>query len=381
MPPDAGRGRRARLAYIAHTLNPGGTERLAVDMALTFSAQYEVQVICLDEPGLWASELRQRGIAVHCLWRQPGLDLSVVWRLARMLRKCDVDLVHAHQCTPWFYAALSRLIHRRPRLLLEEHGRFHPEVLKTKRIRVNQLLIRRLTHAFIAVSADIRERLVKYEGLVHDRIRVIYNGTRPLPALPAAERTALRGELGYGSDAFVIGTVGRLDPIKNVPLLLRAFKALRGAHPEARLLIVGDGPERARIEALITDQRLGDAVTLTGFRSDARRLLATFDVFTMASFSEGTSMALLEAMSAGLPVTVSAVGGNPEIIQDGNTGLLFPSDDAGALLANLERLVTDASLRQQLGHAAQTAFHERFSFDAMIAQYTGIYGELLGEAA
>src|SRR5262245_48172480 len=201
MPPDAGSG-RARLAYIVHTLNPGGTERLAVDMAVVFAERYDLQVICLDEPGLWASELRARGIAVHCLWRQPGFDVAIAWRLARLLRRNRVDLVHAHQCTPWFYAALSRLLHRRPRLLLEEHGRFHPEVLNTKRIRVNQLLIRRLTHAFVAVSADIRERLAKYEGLVRDRIRVVYNGTRPVPALPAAERAALRRELGCSETDF-----------------------------------------------------------------------------------------------------------------------------------------------------------------------------------
>jgi glycosyltransferase involved in cell wall biosynthesis len=375
--PEHGNRRRPCLAYVAHTLNPGGTERLAVDMALAFSSRYDVRMICLDQSGLWASQLRERGIPVHCLWRQPGFDPGVALRLARLLRAGNVDLVHAHQCTPWFYAALARVVCNKPRLLLEEHGRFHPEVRNPLRILVNCLLIRRLTQAFVAVSADIRERLATYEGLERDAIRVVYNGARPLPAVSVSERTALRAELGFGDRNFVIGTVGRLDPIKNLPLLLRAFRILLSRHASLHLLIVGDGPERSRIERLIREQRLESAVTLTGFRGDARRLLTAFDLFTMTSFSEGTSMALLEAMSAGLPVAVSRVGGNPEILRDGETGLLFASDDIGALVAALERLYMDDGLRQRLATAAQAEFRERFSFDAMIDQYSKLYSELL----
>lgn len=372
---------RPRLAYVVHTLNPGGTERLAVDMALTFHCRYRVQVICLDEPGLWAGELRTQGIPVHCLWRQAGFDPGVVVRLAGQLKSDRIDLVHAHQCTPWFYAALARLLYRRPKLLLEEHGRFHPEISKPLRILVNKLLIRRLTHMFVAVSSDIRERLVTYEGLAHDAIRVIYNGTKPVPRLPPSDRDSLRSELGYAGEEFVIGAIGRLDSIKNLPLLIRGFGILRQRHPDLRLLIVGEGPERPRIEALIRENGLESRVRLTGFRHDTRRLMGAIDLFAMASFSEGTSMAILEAMSAGLPIVVSAVGGNREIIRHGQTGLLFPSEDMDALVWGVERLYADNVLCQSLAGAAQKDFGARYSFDAMIDSYAHIYGELLGEAA
>jgi glycosyltransferase involved in cell wall biosynthesis len=374
-------GGRPRLAYVAHTLNPGGTERLAVDMALAFRSRYQVQVICLDEPGLWAGELRAQGIPVHCLWRQDGFDPGVVARLAARLRSDRVDLVHAHQCTPWFYAALARLLHGRPRLLLEEHGRFHPEISKSLRILVNRLLIRRLTHMFVAVSSDIRERLVTYEGLARDTIRVVYNGTRPVPTLAPGDRAALRRELGYSGDDFVIGAIGRLDPIKNLPLLVRAFGILRQRHRNLRLLIVGEGPERHRIEALVRECGLASSVQLTGFRNDTRRLMGAIDLFAMASFSEGTSMAILEAMSAGLPIVVSAVGGNPEVIRHGQTGLLFPSDDVDALVEAIDRLCADSVLRQGFSGAVQEDFGARFSFDAMIDSYARIYRELLGGVA
>lgn len=114
------------LAYVVNSLNPGGTEKLVAEMSFAFAAEFDIVVLCLDEPGLWANDLRDREIPVHCLWRQPGLDLAMPMRLAEHFRRCHTQIVHAHQCTPWFYAALSRLLYPAPRLLLEEHGRFFP---------------------------------------------------------------------------------------------------------------------------------------------------------------------------------------------------------------------------------------------------------------
>ena len=132
--------RAPHLCFVVHTLNPGGTERLAVDMAAALHRDYSVSVICLDEPGAWADELRQKGVEVVCVWRQPGFDPGVARRIARHCREHTVDLLHAHQCTPWFYAALSRTLYRRPRLLLEEHGRFYPEADKPLKRWINRWL-------------------------------------------------------------------------------------------------------------------------------------------------------------------------------------------------------------------------------------------------
>src|SRR5262249_42452750 len=153
-----------------------------------------------------------KGIDVHCVWRQPGLDLSMPRTLAALFRSYDVQIVHAHQCTPWFYAALSRLFYGTPRLLLEEHGRFFPETENGRRALVNRFLIQRLTHRFVAVSDDIRGRLHKYEGLDPKRIEVIYNGITPQQGLDAEGRRALRRQLGFSDNDFVVGTVGRFDP-------------------------------------------------------------------------------------------------------------------------------------------------------------------------
>jgi glycosyltransferase involved in cell wall biosynthesis len=365
------------LAYVANSLNPGGTEKLVVEMGLAFSCEFDLQVYCLDEPGAWASRLRDAGVSVHGLWRQPGIDLSVPVRLASMLRHSGAQIVHAHQCSPWFYSALSRLLNHQPRLLLEEHGRFWPEPDSAKRRMVNRQVINRLTHRFVAVSKDIASRLKRYEGISADLIEVIYNGVDAPESVSAAEQTARRTALGIGADDFVIGTVGRFDQIKNLPMLVDALAAQCRAHPRVRGLLIGDGPQRQEIAQRVRDAGLEARIILTGHRDDARALLPCMDLFVLASFSEGTSVALLEAMAAGLPAAVTAVGGNPEIVLDGQTGWVVPSGDTAALLQAFEQAFGDAPTRSVLGQAGKARFEQHFTMPAMLNAYRALYASML----
>lgn len=371
---------RPAMAYVVNSLGPGGTERLVIEMSCTFQSIFDVSVICLDRPGLWAAELRERGVPVHCLWRQPGLDLGMAWKLAAYCRTHDVRLIHAHQCTPWFYAALSRLIHRRPRLLLEEHGRFFPEIRNRARELANRLLINRLTQSFVAVSQDIKSRLVEFEGVPSARIAVLYNGVRAEPSLAGHERAALRAQLGFGPEAFIVGTVGRFDPIKNLPLLVRSLANVRREDAGIEGLLIGDGPEFAAISKQLASCSLADCVRLIGFRSDARTLVQCMDLFVLPSFSEGTSVALLEAMAGGVPVVVTAVGGNPELVLDGATGWVVRSDDEAAMTAAIIAARRDRGRREAYARAARQRFAESFEFDAMIANYRKVYASLLESA-
>ncbi len=364
---------RPGLLYIVNSLNPGGTERLVIEMGVAFSGEYRVCVICLDEPGTWAAELRRRGVPVYCLWRQPGLDLSMPAKIARIARAYRVSILHAHQCTPWFYAALSRLFHRSPRLLLEEHGRLYPEADRALRRLVNRALIIPLSHRFVAVSADVRGRLERYEGLNPVRTEVIYNGVEAAAALSGEERLRLRRELGFETEAFVVGTVGRFDPIKNLPMLVAALARARAGERRIRGLLIGDGPEFGAIQALIARSGLTDAVRLTGFRADARRLVQCLDLFVLASFSEGTSMALLEAMAAGVPAAVTAVGGNPEVVLAGLSGWVIPSEDTAALVDAILAAARDPAVCERYARAGRHRFEEHFTFPRMIGRYRTLY--------
>ncbi|HNB66621.1 glycosyltransferase [Accumulibacter sp.] len=368
------------MAYVVNSLNPGGTERLVIEMSCAFQSTFDISVVCLDRPGLWSGELRKRGVPVHCMWRQPGLDVGMIWKIAQYCRDRDVRVIHAHQCTPWFYAGLSRMINGRPRLLLEEHGRFFPEIRNRARELVNRALINRLTHSFVAVSQDIKSRLVAFEGIPPSRIAVVYNGVRAAPALAGHERAGLRAQLGFAPDSFVVGTVGRFDSIKNLPLLVRCLANVKRENPGLAGLLVGDGPEFATIEMQLASCSLSDCVRLTGFRADARALVQCMDLFVLPSFSEGTSVALLEAMAAGVPVVVTSVGGNPELVSDGVTGWVVPSNEEAAMSAAILAAWRDPKLRDAYARAARQRFVESFEFDAMIANYQEVYASLLDSA-
>lgn len=373
--------RRPALTYVVNALNAGGTERLVMEMALAFSREFEVDVICLDEPGIWATELRDRGVAVSCLWRQGGLDLSIPLKLASHFRARGTQIVHAHQCTPWFYAALSRVFYPSTRLLLEEHGRFFPEVLNRKRIWFNRVITNFLTHRFVAVSEDIRRRLANFEGIPEKKIRVLYNGVAPPMPLEPNARTTLRAELGFGPEHFVVGAIGRLDPIKNLPLFIEGVSRLTSQRPHLRGVLIGDGPQLEDLQSTIAKRGLESRIRLTGFRSDARRLMQCLDLYVLCSFSEGTSMALLEAMSSGVPVAVTAVGGSPEIVNGGETGWLLPSDDAAALAAAIDEACGDAAKRARFAQSSRARFEAHFTFSRMVDEYRQLYAEMLGGLA
>ena len=369
---------KSTIGYVVISLNPGGTERLVLEMALFFSERFNIVVFCLDEPGAWAKNLRQAGIPVHCLWRQPGLDLSVSFHLAKLFKKWNISLVHAHQCTPWFYSALSRVIYPKTRLLFEEHGRFFPEMDRLIRRWVNRLLIRGLTHRFVAVSKDIRDRLVKYEGLNSGDIEIVYNGVDPPPQITREKRLSLRRSFSFVEQDFVVGTVGRLNSIKNIPMLIASVGMASGNIPNLRCLIVGGGEEYQALEATIVEQDLSECVKLSGFRTDAVELTQCMDLFVLSSLSEGTSIALLEAMAAGVPVAVTAVGGNPEIVIDGISGWVVPSGDVARLSDVIREAVRSPEKAHALSTGGQGRFAEMFSFDYMIERYTEIYDEMIG---
>lgn len=371
---------RPRLAYVVHSLDPGGTERLVVQMAKAFAVEFDVAVFCLDQPGAWADSLREAGLPVYALYRQPGLDLSVAFRLAMGLRQFGADIVHAHQYSAWFYSALARLRYPAPRLLFQEHGRFHPEVDRLRRRLVNRLLISRLTHRVVAVSEDIRARLVCYEGLDARRVQVIYNGVMPVSPLQPAVRLRLREQLGLRADDFVVGTVGRFDPIKNLSMLVSAVAEGARASPRLCAMLIGDGPQRGAIEAQIAEVGLEARVRLPGYREDARELVQCLDLFVLSSFSEGTSVALLEAIAAGVPVAVTAVGGNPEIVVAGTTGWVVPSGDVAALSRVFGQALDDPASALAFAQAGRTRFVQRFTFAGMIDAYHALYSTLLESA-
>jgi glycosyltransferase involved in cell wall biosynthesis len=255
-------------------------------------------------------------------------------------------------------------------LVFTEHGRLSDAVPSRKRRFVNPLLSR-WPGKLCAVSADLKNHMVA-EGFPARRVGVTYNGIDPGRRAGIAQRAAARELLGLPEAAFVAGTVGRLDPVKNLHLLLQTHAFLVSKHPHVRTVIVGDGDERASLEAHARSLGITDSVTFAGYRSNVRELMAAFDVYVNTSSYEGVSLTILEAMATALPVVATRVGGNPEVVIDQETGLLVPAI-ARSLADAIGGLVHDERRRRVLGDAGRFRVKRHFSITRMVEEYASVY--------
>lgn len=372
---------RLRVMHVLHTLSVGGAECIVLDLARARGDEMELSVVCLDAPGPLADEAARLGIEVCCTRRAAGLDWRQVRRLAGHIRRIRPDVIHAHQYTPYFYAALAASYAGFGRILCTEHGRHWPDVVSWPRQTLNQLL-RMRRDRFTAVCRFTAAALRRNERLTGRDVTVIPNGVRCAAFDRPARREWLRDLIGAPHDAVVLLHVGRFHPVKDHATAVRAFACTRRAAPSGRLVLVGDGPGREGIERLIAELNLADAVCLLGLRSDVGDLLASADGFVCSSLSEGASLSILEAMAAGLPVAATRVGGNAELVLahgPGQTGLLSPRGDAEALGANLTALLTDAGLRRRLGQAARRRARALFDQHLMHDRFMRLYRQLAGE--
>jgi glycosyltransferase involved in cell wall biosynthesis len=370
-------GREPTICQVLLSLEVGGAEVLAGRLAHRLSGAYRMVFACLDRAGPLGERLRGEGFAVHILGRRPGLDWRCVRRMAGVLRRERVDLVHAHQYGPFFYAALARLPGPRPPVLLTEHGRFFPDPRRRGRVVANRLLLKGHDR-LVAVGRHVRRALVEVEGFPEGRVEVIYNGVDLSRVAEAGRaRAEVRAELGVGPGDFVVAQVARLDPLKDHATAIGALEHLRRRRADARLVVVGDGPRAGPLAELVRDRGLGGSARLLGHRTDVPRLLGAADVALLTSVSEGIPLSLIEAMAAGLPVVSTRVGGVPEVVEEGQTGLLAPSGDVPALAEALLRLADDPALRAAMGARARERARALFSEDQMCDAYDRAYREML----
>lgn len=326
-------------------------------------------VCCLDQEGAWAAQMRAEGVAVTALGRTSGFHPTLGRAVARVAVQHRATVIHAHHYSPFVYGSLARSWKPSLRVIYTEHGRLSDAPPSSKR-RLANALFSLLPREVYAVSADLREHIVA-EGFPARKVGVIYNGIEVQPLPDAQERAWVREQLGIGSDTLVVGTIARLDPVKDLGTMIQAIAALQNTTP-ATLLIVGDGTERASLEQVASATGQPTVVRFIGHREDARRWLAGCDVYANSSIHEGVSLTILEAMSAGLPVVATRVGGTPEIV-DAECGRLVSPRDATVLASALAELGADAALRGSLGRAARRRVEERFTIERMVGEYRDAY--------
>lgn len=346
---------------------------MALDLAIGQKSRgHEVSVISLAPPpdGAMAAEFTEAGIAVDRVAKYGGVDPTLVPRLARALRRHRADIVHTHNPLPLIYGApAARLVGAAA--IHTKHG-MNPG---GKGIRLLRRAAARLVHAFVAVSDTTAEQARAQHDSPPAKLHTIPNGIRLERYAPDAEaRVAARVELGLG-DAWVVGTVGRLDASKNQAMLVRAMAPILSSR--VRLVIIGEGDARPEVEAAVRALAEPRWVVLTGRRMDVPKLVHAFDVFALSSKSEGLPLVVPEAMAAGLPIVTTGVGGLPSVVDDQTTGLVVPVDEH-AFAAALATLEADRERARAMGAKARLVALARFSSNRMVDDYLVLYAQARG---
>ncbi len=365
-----------RVMHVVLTLDPGGTERLVIEIARTLNSVVQSVVCCLDRSGAWAPELASLDVPVIALDRQPGFRPSLGRRVAKVASEYSIDVLHCHHYSPFVYGQIAAFAGRYRPVVFTEHGRLADAEPSRKRRLINRV-IGRLPAAAFAVSHDLKRHML-LEGWPKHRLDVVHNGIDPGHLPTDADRQRARAELKLLPQHLVVGTIGRLDPVKDLTTLVDAFARTQREQALARLVICGDGTERLSLEERVTALGLRDFVTFAGYRRDARALLPGFDVFANSSVHEGVSLTILEAMAAGLPIVATRVGGTPEVVVDDEMGALVPAHSPSALAAAIDKLLLSPALRATMGEAARARVVSDFSLDVMSRRYLSAYRAALG---
>jgi len=366
-----------RVAFVLHAMQVAGAEMLVAETIRRLGKRIDPTVFCLDAIGPLGEQLLAQGIPVVCIGRRPGRDWKVAWRLAREIRARRIDVLHAHQYTPFFYAGLARLLAgRHLRLILTEHGRHYPDIASPLRRAVNRLLLDHVADEINAVCAFSGRSLVQVDGFSGRRIQVIENGIEFERYHPVADRAALRLALGLDPARLYVATVARFHPVKDHAMLLRAFQVVAGKRADVDLLLAGDGPLREELRQQARSLGIENRVLFLGVRRDVPEILQAVNVFALTSVSEAASLTLLEAMASGLPVVVTDVGGNPEIVCKGSAGFLVPRGDAAAAAAAILRLLDDPRTAAAMGAAGRARVQERYQLQQTVEKYWRLYQHL-----
>ena len=318
---------------------------------------------------------------VHLTRRiRPFANLCALLEVRRLLRAEPFDLVCTSCSLAGFVGRVAASLARAPatvHILQVYASRPHQPALRRAFYRWIERRLDRLTTRYVAVSGAGKRYGVDTGIMAAERVDVIFNAAE-LPPPRAGARAELRREFGLAPDALVVGTLGRLEPQKGVEHLLRAMERILRARPEARLVVVGDGPLRASLGALAERLGIAPAVRFVGWRTDVPEVLAALDVFCLASLWESFGIVLAEAMLAGLPVVATRVDGIPEVVADGETGFLVSPGSDAELAERVLALLGDAPRRGALGAAGRARALELFSVRRMVAEYERFFRRVAG---
>jgi glycosyltransferase involved in cell wall biosynthesis len=356
-----------RIALMLECDGPGGAELMMLDLATELRARgHTVLPVGLANGTGWlGARFEAAGFRSESFELRRPIDFAAVRALTSLLRDFGADVVHSHEFTMAIYGAAAAP-RAGARHVITMHGGVYYAAAMRRRLAMRWAAQR--SEALVGVSVSTANALQRTLGIAPPRLQIVPNG---IP-LRTGTRDRVRHELLLAPGELLIVAVGNLYPVKGHAVLLNALSTLRD-QTDWRLAIAGRGEEEGPLRALAADARIADRIHILGFRDDIPDILAAGDIFAMPSLSEGLPLALVEAMSFGLPVVVSRVGGVPEVVTNDVDALLVPPSDVGALGGALRTLLEDHALRRRLGEAARTRARRDYGISTMADRYERLY--------
>lgn len=385
-PQGARPGEPPLVAHIVYRFDTGGLENGVVNLINRMpEGAYRHMVIALTEVTDFRHRISRPGVRCIALGKPPGPGARLWPRLWHLLREVRPAVVHTRNLAalemqpPAWFARVPVRIHG-------EHGRDVEDLQGTsRRLQRVRRFYAPFVQRYVALSLDLQRYLVDAVGIEPGRIQHICNGVDAERFTPASQgRARLEGCPFVEPELFIVGTVGRMQTVKDQTLLARAFVRALALEPalatRMRLVMVGDGPLRAQAQTLLDEAGLAPLAWLPGERRDVPEVMRSLDAFVLPSLAEGISNTILEAMATGLPVLATQVGGNAELVSPGRTGLLVPAGDTEAMAQALLKLARDPQGSRAMGQAGRLAVEQRFSLQAMVAAYQQLYDRELAAA-
>lgn len=358
------------------SLELGGLERLVVDLVKAGRDRgYRSSIVCIDRPGQLAVAATALGAQVHCLGTESERPLASA-RARALFEQIKPDVLHTHQIGALWHLGRALGPARRPAVVHTEHSD-HVRMARGMRAKLRSRwwwhAAGRHADAFCCVSEDIARSARRWGTVDAAKVSVIANGVDTGLYDDPAQRMRIREQWGIPADARVIGMVGRLNEVKRQDLMLRAFAQLQANQPGLWLLLVGDGPEREPLQKLALELGIAGRTRFAGYQPRTEHYYPAMDLFASSSRHEGLPLSLLEAWACGLPVVSSAVGGIPQVVEHGRTGLLFAEGDQAALVESVRKLLDNPDLAAGIGAAGRNQVLAKYSLQRVADQYEQRY--------
>lgn len=373
-----------RIGYHLTSAAVGGLERHVLSLIDRLRRTHHIEVFCDDGAGAqsFRRELDDFAIKPHLLRAHTGptdgvlrpalAGLPIVGAARKAFAGARLDVIHFHagQLGYMYAPTLASCLAGIPRRILTLHN----PVYRHSPLRgfVERRVLGRLSR-IVTVTDYMKSELVEKKGVEPERVRVISNGVDIEEFKDAFTRPEALAALGVPEDRLVVGFAGRLHYLKGLDLLIEAIPLVKARFSRVEFVIIGSGPEEESLKQLARERGVSESVRFAGYRRNAWRLMPAFDVVVLPSREEAQSIALLEAMACGKPVVAARVGGVPEVVDDGVTGLLYPAGDVAALAAALIEVLKDASKRASMGAAGRWRVGERFSREEMLRKTMEVY--------